>query len=88
MCVCVQCRQVEILLAGFKNRNEMVAIIGNEDMLFKRKDRKSWTASTVRLSKLYTLVFRMTAYLEHSIVGALTHDVTLLHETKLHATIM
>ena len=72
----------------------MVAIIGNEDMLFKRKDRKSWTASTVRLSKLYTLVFRMTAYLEHSIVGssvcacALTRDVTLLHETKLHATIM
>ena len=85
---------MEILLAGFKNRNEMVAIIGNEDMLFKRKDRKSWTASTVRLSKLYTLVFRMTAYLEHSIVGssvcacALTRDATLLHETKLHATIM
>ncbi|CAI8021126.1 Probable E3 ubiquitin-protein ligase HERC1 [Geodia barretti] len=69
-----QCRQVEILLAGFKNRNEMVAIIGNEDMLFKRKDRKSWTASTVRLSKLYTLVFRMTAYLEHSIIVSLKEE--------------
>ena len=68
--MCVQCRQVEILLAGFENRNEMVAIIANEDMLFRRKDRKSWTASTIHLSKLYTLVFRMTAYLEHSIVGS------------------
>ena len=67
--VCVQCRQVEILLAGFKNRNEMVAILANEDMLFRRKDRKSWTTNTPHLSKLYTLVFRMTSYLEYSIVG-------------------
>ena len=67
--MCVQCRQVEILLGGFRNRNEIVGILATEDMLGKRKDRKSWTTDNKNVPNLYTLMFRMIAYLEYSIVG-------------------
>ena len=66
----VQCRQLEVLLAGFSNRNEMVGIMSNQEMMFKRKDRKSWTTDTPHLQRLYKLIYRMIVYLEHATVSA------------------
>ena len=66
----LQCRQLEVLLAGFSNRNELVGIMSNQEMMFRRKDRKSWTTDTPHLQRLYKLIYRMTVYLEHATVSA------------------
>ena len=65
----LQCRQLEVLLAGFSNRNELVGIMSNQEMMFRRKDRKSWTTDTPHLQRLYKLIYRMTVYLEHATVS-------------------
>ena len=56
-------------MSGFRDRDEMVGIMANEGMLFRRRDRKSWTTDTPHLPRLYKLMYRMVAYLEHTTVS-------------------
>lgn len=55
----------------------MVGVMSNDDMLFRRKDRKSWTTDTPHLPRLYKLIYRMATYLEYAIVSVYVYTYSM-----------